>query len=94
MLRTTQQFIMQKQVEEGCRMILADLNKDMKELQKYKIPPPFFGPIAAVQASKSFQDDHFQQYDIECMNYIVEPDSNAAKPGATEEKKQNEEMSF
>ena len=45
----------------------------MNELSNYKIPPPFFGPIAAAQASKSFRDDYFQQFDNEMMNYIVEP---------------------
>ena len=53
-LKSMQQAIMRKDVENGCNMILEDLHKDIKDLQKYKIPPPFFGPIAAVQASKSF----------------------------------------
>ena len=57
----------------GCEKIIEDLKKDLEDLSNYKIPPPFFGPIAAAQASKSFRDDYFQQFDNEMMNYIVEP---------------------
>ena len=77
-------------MKSGAQKIIADLQRDLAALSNYKIPPPFFGPIAAAQANKSFQDDHFQQYDIECMNYIVEKPKEDEKPKEEPQKVDNE----
>ena len=51
--------------------MIVDLKNDLEVLKKYRIPPHIFGP-AAQQAQKSFQDDKFEQFDFECINYRVD----------------------
>lgn len=65
------------EIAHGCRNALQDLHADLSALKKYRIPPQFFGPAAAT-AYKQYQDDRFQQFDSECINYIVKQDT---KPG-------------
>ena len=61
------------EIAQGCRNALRDLEADLNSLKKYRIPPQFFGPAAAT-AYKQYQDDRFQQFDSECINYIVKED--------------------
>ena len=71
---------MNPEVEAGCHRVLQDLKADFEALKGYRIPPQFFGP-AASQASKSFLDGTFDQFNYEDMNYTVDIPENAKSQG-------------